>query len=329
MKLNCRKCPSQIRKFIEEELDLDVEQVSINQWNKGKLEENTLEAKYFINELISQLTTLFKHIYNMSSQAKELRKQKDGLLRDGASAHFKNRYNISLLFSNAIFCEWNFTASYHGKGPHDGIGAVLKRHVWKKVLKGQTIIKSAIEFFKEVDAADINIKCLFVEEKEILLELAAIEKGFEPINELKGIQSCHCIKKAGSSSVDMFLNTGDDFPFKTKVNILESKVNGFSKISVTVIELEKYFSVYYDDNWYIGRVAEYDANSEMCKIKFLQETDLGFKWPSVDDVQMVQKKFLLAGPIELSGNLPFYIKYETRRDIIALYKKFKKGLHLY
>ncbi|GBO15773.1 hypothetical protein AVEN_267605-1 [Araneus ventricosus] len=167
--------------------------------------------------------------------------------QNGASAHFKNRYSISLLFSNAIFCEWNFTASYDGKGLHDGIGAVLKHRVWKKVLQGQTIIKSVIEFFK-VDAADIKIKCHFVEEKEILIELAAIEKGFESINELKGIQSCYCIKKAGSSSVNMFLNTGDDIPFKTKVCILESKVNGFSKISVTFIELEKYFSVYYDGN---------------------------------------------------------------------------------
>ncbi|GBN20285.1 hypothetical protein AVEN_27173-1 [Araneus ventricosus] len=119
------------------------------------------------------------------------------------------------------------------------------------MLQGQTIIKSVIEFFK-VDAADINIKCLFVEDKEILIELAAIEKGFESINELKGIQSCYCIKKAGSSSVNMFLNTGDDIPFKTKVCILESKVNGFSKSNVTFIELEKYFSGYYDDNWYIG-----------------------------------------------------------------------------
>ncbi|GBN86639.1 hypothetical protein AVEN_111165-1 [Araneus ventricosus] len=83
------------------------------------------------------------------------------------------------------------------------------------------------------------------------VELAAIEKGFESINELKGIQSCHCIKKAGSSSFNMFLNSGDDIPFKTKVGILESKVNGFSKSSVTFIELEKYFSGYYNDNWYI------------------------------------------------------------------------------
>ncbi|GBL76257.1 hypothetical protein AVEN_234515-1 [Araneus ventricosus] len=102
--------------------------------------------------------------------------KKNGL--NGASAHFKNRLSIPLLFSNAIFCEWNFTASYHGKGAYDGIGAVLKHHVWKKVLQGQIIIKSAIEFFK-VDAADVNIKCRFIEEKEILLELAAIEKGFE------------------------------------------------------------------------------------------------------------------------------------------------------
>ncbi|GBN84671.1 hypothetical protein AVEN_106086-1 [Araneus ventricosus] len=75
MKLNYRKCPSQNRKFIEEELDLDVEQVSINQWNKGKLEENTLEAKHFINELILQLTTLFKHIYNVFS-SKRAKKSK-------------------------------------------------------------------------------------------------------------------------------------------------------------------------------------------------------------------------------------------------------------
>ncbi|GBM46250.1 hypothetical protein AVEN_224816-1 [Araneus ventricosus] len=76
----------------------------------------------------------------------------------------------------------------NGLRPHSGIGAVLKHHVWKKVLQGQTISKSAIEFFK-VDAADINIKCLFVEEKEILLELSTIEEDFESINEQKGIQS--------------------------------------------------------------------------------------------------------------------------------------------
>ncbi|GBO44897.1 hypothetical protein AVEN_82613-1 [Araneus ventricosus] len=98
----------------------------------------------------------------------------------------------------------------------------------------------------------MNIKCLFVEKKEILLELAAVEKGFELINELKGKQSCHCIKKAGSSSVNMFLNTADDIAFKTKIGILGSKVNDFSKSSATFIELEKYFSVYYNDNWYIG-----------------------------------------------------------------------------
>ncbi|GBO17801.1 hypothetical protein AVEN_84750-1 [Araneus ventricosus] len=91
-----------------------------------------------------------------------------------------------------------------------------------------------------------------LKEKEILLERVAIEKGFKSINELKGKQSCHCIKKAGSSSANMFLNTGDDIPFKTKVGILESKVSGFSKSSATFIELEKYFSGYYKDNWYIG-----------------------------------------------------------------------------
>lgn len=425
MKQKCKNCPMQIKKFIDEELDLNkTDKVCVNQWNKGKLEENVLEAKKFIEELISQLTTLLKHIYNISRQAKEIRKQKDSLLpgqlllqidfsqnyqinhqnevmaahwktdqdlsvtiytaivyfrrvenddletkcyavisdcnrhtsaivkvfnkaiiedikktlnfkiisiniwSDGAAAHFKNRYSMSLLFSDALYVEWNFSASYHGKGPHDGIGAVLKRHVWKKVLQGKTIIKNAFEFFKEVaNRSESNITCLFVEEKEILQELDEIENGFESIKELKGIQSCHCVKKTTSSfGVDMFLNTGDEIPLSTVTNLMETKVNCSLTGGATSIELENYYSVFYDDNWYIGRIIEFDNNSEMCKIKFLQETDVGFKWPSADDVQIVEKKFILSGPIQLMGNLPFHINYETRRNIIFLYKNYKKGL---
>ena len=100
---------------------------------------------------------------------------------------------MSLMFSNVLYIEWNFSVSCHGKGPHDVIGAVLKRHVWKKVLQGKTIIKNACEFFKEeTNRSATNITCLFIEEKEILQELVDIENGFESIKDLKGIQPCHC-----------------------------------------------------------------------------------------------------------------------------------------
>ena len=49
---------------------------------------------------------------------------------DGAAKHFKNRYAMSFFTHfERLFgapAVWNFTESYHGKGPMDGVGAVLK-----------------------------------------------------------------------------------------------------------------------------------------------------------------------------------------------------------
>lgn len=420
MRQDCTNCPSQIKSFIEKELDIN-EEIYVNQWKKGILEEITFDPKNFTEEMILQTTNVFKHIYNVSRQSKELRKQKDGLQpgqmlmqidfsqnyqikhqnevmaahwktdqdlsvtiytavvyfrraenddletksyavisdsnqhtssvvkifnqriikdilenhkfqikkaiiwSDGASAHFKNRYSMALMLSNSVFCEWNFTASYHGKGPHDGVGAVLKRHVWKKVLQGQKIVKNAEEFFNEVNTADINIKCIFVDAQEIIREVEEIEKNFDKINELKGIKSCHSIKKTGSANINMYINTGDDIPFKEHINLINSNKTDSVQNNIASVELEKYYSVYYDDNWYIGRITAYENASDMCKIKFLHETDYGFKWPTSEDLQMVNRKFILSGPIELSGNLPFHINYEIRKEIVSLYKKYKKG----
>ncbi|CAF4494941.1 unnamed protein product, partial [Rotaria sp. Silwood2] len=46
---------------------------------------------------------------------------------DGASAHFKNFH---------IEASWTFSASGHGKGPCDGIGAVVKPTATNYLLKG-------------------------------------------------------------------------------------------------------------------------------------------------------------------------------------------------
>lgn len=42
---------------------------------------------------------------------------------------------------------------------------------------------------------------------------------------------------------------------------------------------------------------------------------------------MVNRSFILSGPIELSGNLPLHINYETKKEINSLYKKHKKEHH--
>lgn len=89
------------------------------------------------------------------------------------------------------------------------------------------------------------------------------------------------------------------------------------------IELEKYYAVGYDDKWYIGRVVLYDQNEQLCETKFLQEGYRGFQWPNQDDIQTVSTKFVLCGPINIIGNLPFSISAQERSKINKMYKSWK------
>ncbi|CAF4897575.1 unnamed protein product [Rotaria socialis] len=73
-------------------------------------------------------------------------------LSDGAPAHFKNHSNIiNLLYHQddfAIFASWTFSASGHGKGPCDGIGAAVKSSANRAVLHSSTVFLSVEDFLK-------------------------------------------------------------------------------------------------------------------------------------------------------------------------------------
>ncbi len=57
---------------------------------------------------------------------------------DGACAHFKNNASILNLIHHKIHFDldacWTFTATGHGKGADDGIGAVLSFYSFMSVL---------------------------------------------------------------------------------------------------------------------------------------------------------------------------------------------------
>jgi len=233
---------------------------------------------------------------------------------DGAAAHFKNRYSIASMTISSVFFQWNFSASYHGKGPHDGVGATLKRHVWKKVLQRQIVVKNAEEFFTEVNGAVSNVRCLYISEKDITEKSVELEILFKEIEPLNGIKSAHSIHRIGNMCVSMFANTGDDCPIAKDVCLTKKP---------TAIELEKYDAICYDDNWYLGRAIVYDA--QLCTVKFLEESYRGYQWPILEDVQTVPLKFVMWEPITLIGNLPFTIDAKQRSKINKLYKTWRKN----
>jgi hypothetical protein len=61
------------------------------------------------------------------------------ILSDGAASQFKNNKNITNLLYHyqdfSLEAAWTFSSSGHGKGPCDGLGAVVKSAARKYLLK--------------------------------------------------------------------------------------------------------------------------------------------------------------------------------------------------
>ncbi|KAF5280410.1 hypothetical protein FQR65_LT03219 [Abscondita terminalis] len=98
-----------------------------------------------------------------------------------------------------------------------------------------------------------------------------------------------------------------------------SKLRYTEKVLEIDISLEKYYAICYDTQWYIGRIIAY-AGFEQYNIKFLKSELEKFVWPKPDDMDIVLKKYVFYGPIELIGTGPFELK---RYDYMNIVKKFK------
>ena len=74
------------------------------------------------------------------------------LWSDDASQHFKNTCSMTAL-SHHIFlhdctADWNFFESYHGKGPHDGIGGALKSGIKLRLKRRSHLVHNAYDVYK-------------------------------------------------------------------------------------------------------------------------------------------------------------------------------------
>jgi hypothetical protein len=104
------------------------------------------------------------------------------IFSDGASAHFKNNANmLNLVHHKSDFdldaC-WTFTATGHGKGAGDGIGAVLKSTAKRVTLSKNILLSNARDFYEfsvknQLDTArksnerELAIHVFFLDSKEV------------------------------------------------------------------------------------------------------------------------------------------------------------------
>lgn len=87
---------------------------------------------------------------------------------------------------------------------------------------------------------------------------------------------------------------------------------------------EHYYSVYFDEDWFIGRIIKSDDNNTHYVIKFLEKNFDKFVWPKREDIQQIKKEFIFYGPIQLEGNEPFTVKRNDSIKIKAKYKSIKR-----
>lgn len=87
--------------------------------------------------------------------------------------------------------------------------------------------------------------------------------------------------------------------------------------------LESYYPIFYDLNWYLGRVIDF-PHEGLTMIMFLKQ-GLGetYEWPVHNDIQVIQNQFIFYGPVKLIENGSFQIGNSCRRRIIVEYNALK------
>lgn len=91
---------------------------------------------------------------------------------DGPTTQYRNKTNFYLFshFANALGfkkASWNFSEAGHGKGPSDGIGAVVKRYADQAVAHGADIV-NVDEFLNVMNKSNIKVKILKVHSAEFV-----------------------------------------------------------------------------------------------------------------------------------------------------------------
>ena len=123
---------------------------------------------------------------------------------DRPNSQFKNKYvmgSLDLLSKkHDIDIIWNFSATSHGKGPVDGVGATVKREASQKTLTRRHAINNLDDF--EMAVLNLkNIKITKISEEEVY-ECAAqldLKELFENARAIPKITQCHFIKLQNES----------------------------------------------------------------------------------------------------------------------------------
>lgn len=175
---------------------------------------------------------------------------------DGPASQFKNRFIAAAIDAlqkkHNVQVQWNFFCTSHGKGPVDGIGGSVKRHVWKKVSTRKLIVTDAASFTCAcADMSGVAVRELTddeIQERNQMLDLKSVFDSASPIN---GISRMHFMKHVNNEVVCYLLSTDNQSSND------EIPTNGDAAIHVG-----DWYAVDYDGILYPGEVVGVGAKDD-------------------------------------------------------------------
>lgn len=118
-------------------------------------------------------------------------------ISDGAKQHFKNRYQMINLMNHKIDfgvnAEWHTSATAHGKGPPDGVGAIVKREATRASLQvpDSEALLNVQSLYNWANKHEFDIQIFLSTKKEHEKIVSFLKKRFNKCPAVTKIQSAH------------------------------------------------------------------------------------------------------------------------------------------
>ena len=120
---------------------------------------------------------------------------------DGPTSQFKNRFAAEIIRylqeKYGVKIRWNYFATSHGKGPVDGIGAIIKRFVTQKIMTRKALVQDVRSFLDAARGCEIES----VGKSKAEIEAFNAEHGmagiFEKAEKIKDITQMHFMELDG------------------------------------------------------------------------------------------------------------------------------------
>lgn len=225
----------------EKESESDNEEKNVSE-NESEKEEESRDEN--INEKVKPLTfgivtdssdqdkyTVFSMLSEMLQYIKIIHPNIEviEIFTDGAPTQFKNRFSLStleILQKNFdLKLKWNFFSTSHGKTVADGVGAILKRKVDRRIATERAEVKNANDFYSVLMETQSEIQVFFVSQEEIdknkdyLMKLWQMkdEKSDGNLCAVKNTRNFHCFESEKDGYLNCSVTSYDNIKISLKI----------------------------------------------------------------------------------------------------------------